>query len=83
MADQAQFHPPKFLRGLLNEAIKMGCRVFENTTAVDLEEDKNGLKVITKDGYKINCNHVIIATNYPFYDKPGLNLPECMHSVLI
>jgi glycine/D-amino acid oxidase-like deaminating enzyme/nitrite reductase/ring-hydroxylating ferredoxin subunit len=72
MADQAQYHPLKFLRGLLNEAIKQGCKVFQNTTAVDLEEEGIGPKVITKDGFKINCNHVIIATNYPFYDKPGL-----------
>lgn len=38
---------------------------------MDLEEEGIGPKFITKDGYKIDCKHVIIATNYPFYDKPG------------
>jgi glycine/D-amino acid oxidase-like deaminating enzyme/nitrite reductase/ring-hydroxylating ferredoxin subunit len=72
MKNQAQFHPLKFLKGLLNEAVTSGCLVFENTTAVDLEDEETDPKVITKDGHKVACKHVIIASHFPFYDKPGL-----------
>jgi glycine/D-amino acid oxidase-like deaminating enzyme/nitrite reductase/ring-hydroxylating ferredoxin subunit len=72
MRNQAQFHPLKFLRGLLNEAVSSGCHVFENTTAVDIEDEEVSPKVVTKDGHKVACKHVIIASHFPFYDKPGL-----------
>nr|WP_263323207.1 FAD-dependent oxidoreductase [Neobacillus sp. Marseille-Q6967] len=73
MRNQAQYHPLKFLRGLLQEALNAGCKVYENTTAIDLEEEESSQpKVITKDGFKITCNHVVIASHFPFYDKPGL-----------
>lgn len=73
MENQAQYHPLKFLKGLLKEAVQAGCKVFENTTATDLEnEESSSPTVITKDGYKISCSHVIIASHFPFYDIPGL-----------
>ncbi|MEW9050923.1 MAG: FAD-dependent oxidoreductase [Neobacillus sp.] len=73
MKDQAQYHPLKFLKGLLDEAVKEGCSVYENTAAVDIEEEESSEpKVITKEGHKVTCNQVIIASHFPFYDKPGL-----------
>ncbi|HEY2421558.1 MAG TPA: FAD-dependent oxidoreductase, partial [Neobacillus sp.] len=41
MRNQAQFHPLKFLKGLLDEAVRAGCLVFENTPAVDLEDEES------------------------------------------
>jgi glycine/D-amino acid oxidase-like deaminating enzyme/nitrite reductase/ring-hydroxylating ferredoxin subunit len=73
MRNQAQFHPLKFLKPLLDEAVSAGCVVFENTPAVDLEEEETyNPKVMTKDGHRVACKHVIVASHYPFYDKPGL-----------
>jgi glycine/D-amino acid oxidase-like deaminating enzyme/nitrite reductase/ring-hydroxylating ferredoxin subunit len=72
MKNQAQYHPLKFLRGLLEEAVHSGCHVYENTTAVDIEDEESEPKVVTKDGHKVTCKHVIIASHFPFYDKPGL-----------
>jgi len=63
----------KFLRGLLTEAVESGCNVYENTVVVDLEEEESAQpKVITKDGQRVTCKHVVIASHFPFYDKPGL-----------
>ncbi|WP_312473570.1 FAD-dependent oxidoreductase [Neobacillus sp.] len=72
MQNQAQFHPLKFLKSLLDEAVKAGCSVFENTTATDIEDDDTQPKVVTKSGQRVSCNHVIIASHFPFYDWPGL-----------
>lgn len=72
MSNQAQYHPLKFLRGLLDDAVKNGCVVYENTTASDIEDDDAQPRVITKAGNKVTCRHVIIASHFPFYDKPGL-----------
>jgi len=72
MRNQAQYHPLKFLRALLDDAIKAGCSVYENTVADDLEEDGPQPKVVTKTGQRVTGKHVIIASHFPFYDKPGL-----------
>ena len=72
MKNQARYHPLKFLRGLLDEAVKSGCRVFENTTAMDVEDDKSHPKVITKEGYKVTCKKLIVASHFPYCDKLGL-----------
>ncbi|WP_160723904.1 FAD-dependent oxidoreductase [Bacillus sp. USDA818B3_A] len=72
MSNQAQFHPLKFLRALLDEAVQAGCAVYENTVAEDIEDDYHDPIVVTRDGKRINTKHVIIASHFPFYDKPGL-----------
>ncbi|OIK15871.1 (2Fe-2S)-binding protein [Bacillus sp. MUM 116] len=73
MRNQAQFHPLKFLKALLDEAVSAGCKVFENTPAIDLEEEETSHpKVVTKEGHIVTCKKVIIASHFPFYDKPGL-----------
>ncbi|MCM3765020.1 FAD-dependent oxidoreductase [Neobacillus niacini] len=73
MHNQAQYHPLKFLRRLLDEAVKAGCKVYENTTAWDIENaETNQPVVVTKGGKRVTCKHVIMASHYPFYDKPGL-----------
>ncbi|MEH6904403.1 FAD-dependent oxidoreductase [Neobacillus drentensis] len=72
MHNQAQYHPLKFLKALLDEAVKAGCSVYENTVASDIEDDDTEPKVVTKSGYRVTCKQVIIASHFPFYDKPGL-----------
>jgi len=72
MHNQAQYHPLKFLRGLLADALKDGLLVFEKTTAVDIKDDETEPKLLTKSGHTVTCKKVIIASHFPFYDKPGL-----------
>ena len=72
MENQARFHPLKFLKHLLDEAVKSSCAVYENTTASDIEDAGGAPKVVTRNGFKVSCRHVIIASHFPFYDVPGL-----------
>ncbi|MBU8917960.1 FAD-dependent oxidoreductase [Bacillus sp. FJAT-29953] len=73
MHNQAQYHPLKFLRALLDEAVKAGCQVYEHTTAWDIEDAEGPQPVVvTKGGNRVACKHVIMASHFPFYDKPGL-----------
>lgn len=73
MHNQAQYHPLKFLRALLDEAVKAGCKVYEHTTAWDIEDAEGSQPVVvTKGGNRVSCKHVIMASHFPFYDKPGL-----------
>ncbi|MFD2045804.1 FAD-dependent oxidoreductase [Ornithinibacillus salinisoli] len=68
MKNQAQFHPLKYLKALINEAEKNGAQFFENTTAVDVEYNKHPA-IITRDGKRVVCRYVIVASHFPFYDR--------------
>ncbi|MCF6464996.1 FAD-dependent oxidoreductase [Clostridium sp. Cult2] len=70
--NQAQFHPRKYLLGL-TRIIHNNIEIFENTRAVDIEEFKdNNYLITTEQGKKIRTKMVIIASQYPFYNKQGM-----------
>ncbi|NMA86946.1 MAG: FAD-dependent oxidoreductase [Tissierellia bacterium] len=68
--NQAQFHPRKYLLALAN-IIQNKVQIYENTRAVDIEED-NGYIITTEQGKKMKARKVIIASHYPFYNKKGM-----------
>ncbi|AOT70317.1 FAD-dependent oxidoreductase [Geosporobacter ferrireducens] len=68
--DQGQFHPRKYLLALAKKIPGEGSHIFEQTRAVDIEEGDLPA-VISASGRKIYAKNIIIASHYPFYDKPG------------
>lgn len=70
MNKQAQFHPMKYLHRLLKDFIDAGGIVYENTTATDIGEGDNPV-IITRDGHRVKCKHVIVASHFPFVDMMG------------
>lgn len=69
--NQAQFHPRKFLIPLAGIAANAGVKIYENSRAVDLEEGEK-ITITTENGKKVTANKVVIASHYPFYNKPGM-----------
>jgi glycine/D-amino acid oxidase-like deaminating enzyme/nitrite reductase/ring-hydroxylating ferredoxin subunit len=65
--NQAYFHPRKYLLSLAEIIQKKGGYIFEQTEVSDIIENKD-ISVITTKG-EMTAKHVIIATNYPVYDK--------------
>lgn len=64
---QAQFHPLEYLNSLLKIIIQKGVKVYQETTAIDIEH-LDDLAVVTADGNRIIAKYVIQASHYPFYD---------------
>lgn len=71
MNSQAQFHPLQYLSKLVDEMVNDTVEIYENTTAIDIEEGIEPV-VITKDGYKLTCDYVVSASHFPFCDGKGL-----------
>lgn len=69
-ANQAQFHPRKFLLPLADDFSKKGGRIYENTEAKDIKPGLLSQTLVTADG-KIEAKYVIEATKYPFW-KPKI-----------
>ena len=69
--DQARFHPLKFGLGVVKYVAEQGVQIFENSRAIDTEEN-DGYVVTTSQGKRVTAKKVIIATHYPFYNKHGM-----------
>lgn len=69
--NQAQFHPLKYLLPLAKVVNQNGSYIFEQSRAVDIEEDSKYI-VTTAQGKKVTAERVIIASHYPFYNKHGM-----------
>ncbi|RYF22204.1 MAG: FAD-dependent oxidoreductase [Flavobacteriales bacterium] len=68
-AKQAQFHPLKYVNGILKEFIRIGGKVKENTF-VRSSSVENGNHKIETDGQDFLATHLVYATHIP----PGINL---------
>ncbi|MFG6147203.1 FAD-dependent oxidoreductase [Halobacillus sp. B23F22_1] len=71
MADQAQFHPLLYLSTLLEEFLNLGGTVYENTTAVKVNEGEQ-IEISTNQEATLSCDQLVICTHFPFYDGRGL-----------
>ncbi|WP_172840443.1 FAD-dependent oxidoreductase [Virgibacillus phasianinus] len=67
MHKQAQFHPVKYLHGLLKAIEKNGGEIYEHTTVMDVENN-NGLTCKTDKGYSLTCENIVFATHAPIYE---------------
>jgi glycine/D-amino acid oxidase-like deaminating enzyme/nitrite reductase/ring-hydroxylating ferredoxin subunit len=61
-ANQAKFHPRKYLRSLVQRIPGDGSHVFEKSAATKFDAKKRRVKV---NGYWISFNRVVMATNNP------------------
>jgi glycine/D-amino acid oxidase-like deaminating enzyme/nitrite reductase/ring-hydroxylating ferredoxin subunit len=66
-ANQARFHPRKYLLALVEKFQGEGCHVFEETRALDIEEEDRACRVTTDQG-AIKAGKIVITTHFPFYD---------------
>lgn len=71
MSNQAQFHPLKYLKSLVEILVNNGTQIYENTVAVNLDKADQPI-VLTRENYQITANKVLICTHFPFYEGSGL-----------
>lgn len=66
-ADQAQFHPRKYLLALAERIVALGGQIFEQTRALEVETGSPCV-VRTEHG-DVRAGEVVVATHYPFLDR--------------
>ncbi|KFX54185.1 FAD-binding oxidoreductase [Clostridium botulinum] len=60
----AEIDPYKFTHQLIDVSTKKGLRVYENTEAVKVLYNDDGVEVVTKYDFKVRGKIVIVATGY-------------------
>lgn len=78
MTKQSQFHPLKYLSKLVDEIVKNGGEIYEQTVAIDVEKNTKPT-VITRDGHRITGKYVVSCSHFPFHDGKGLYFTK-MHA---
>ena len=68
--NQAEFHPRKYLLGIIEKFQGNKSYIFENTRAISVKE--GDINEITTNKGSIKAKNVIISTNCPFYDPSQL-----------
>ena len=58
--NQAQFHPLKYLNGLVDYIISHGGIIYTNTHAEDFKKD-----LVIANGFTIKAKNIVVATNSP------------------
>ncbi|MGM7723511.1 FAD-dependent oxidoreductase [Metabacillus sp. Hm71] len=71
MKNQGQFHPLKYLTGLVNEITNAGGEIYEQTTAINIDENTPKPMIITREGRRITCKYAISCSHFPFFDGKG------------
>ncbi len=72
---QAQFHPLKYINGLVSAIERLGGRVFCKTHA-DSIVDGRPARVRTGNGFEIRAAAVAVATNSPVNDRVEINTKQ-------
>lgn len=65
-SEQAQFHPLKYMKGLLQCLVDLGVTIHENTRVTEIENPTPDLSLIrTEHGKDIQADFVVVATDTP------------------
>jgi glycine/D-amino acid oxidase-like deaminating enzyme/nitrite reductase/ring-hydroxylating ferredoxin subunit len=68
VADQAEFHPLKYLHALAAAAAAEGSEIHEGTRVVGVDQG-DPCKLRTDRGVTIRSGHVVVATHLPILDR--------------
>ncbi len=68
VANQAKFHPFKYLAALAESAVRSGCAIFEQSEVTEVRDDP--LTVVANE-HELQCDDLVIATHVPLMGKSG------------
>lgn len=72
MPGQHRFHPLAYLKRMVEEFLKMGGVIYENTAIGDEAETEGPITIKTQRGnHSITCQFAVSASHFPFYDGMG------------
>lgn len=77
--NQAQFHPIKYMYGLVRAIQKNGGLIFTNSLVEDVQKYSDGYITYAND-YTIKSKYIVIASHYPFINFPGFYFSKMYQS---
>ncbi|MFL6529220.1 MAG: FAD-dependent oxidoreductase [Chthoniobacterales bacterium] len=81
-ANQGQFHPLHYLRGLAAAIERGGGQIYTGTRVVDVQESENGIAK-TEGGHTIRARHFVVATNTPTNDRYVIHTKQAPYTTYV
>src|SRR5690606_31698486 len=75
-ADQARFHPTRYLAGLAAAIARRGGRFHGHTAYVDEREEDRRVVIETEGGARLRAQTAIFATNSPVNNRVALHTKQ-------
>jgi glycine/D-amino acid oxidase-like deaminating enzyme/nitrite reductase/ring-hydroxylating ferredoxin subunit len=75
-ADQATFHPLKYLRGLAEAIQKNKGRLYASTSVTSTDENDQGVVVGIEGGLRVRARFAVVATNSPINNIVAIHSKE-------
>jgi nitrite reductase/ring-hydroxylating ferredoxin subunit len=82
-ANQAQFHPLKYLAALAHGIVRGGGRVYCSSHVDDLEKRPRRPQVKTADGYTVTADAIVFATNSPVNDWVAMHTKQAAYRTYV
>jgi glycine/D-amino acid oxidase-like deaminating enzyme len=79
---QGQFHPLKYLAGLVRAIQAAGSTIVTGAHAVDFKGGDDA-HVTTQDGRVVRCRHVVVATNAPVNDRVVIHTKQAPYRTYV
>lgn len=79
---QGQFHILKYMAGLTAAAVRRGARVYTGTHARRIDGGAEA-RVETSDGFIINADAIVIATNTPVNDRVAIHTKQAPYRTYV
>ncbi|SFL73375.1 FAD-dependent oxidoreductase [Salibacterium qingdaonense] len=71
MPGQGRFHPLQYVEHLVQEIVKHGGRIYEQTTAVNIARQKHKEAVLTENDCRVTADSIVCCSHFPFYEGTG------------
>jgi glycine/D-amino acid oxidase-like deaminating enzyme/nitrite reductase/ring-hydroxylating ferredoxin subunit len=79
---QGQFHPLKYLEGLASIIVQRGGKIFTHTHAQKIEGGRIAI-IEAENGYKVEANAVVVATNTPVNDRVAIHTKQAPYRTYV
>lgn len=79
---QGQLHPLKYLAGLALAIVRRGGRIFVDTHATGVHGGASP-RVTTRDGKRIACRAIVVATNTPINDRIAIHTRQTAYRTYV
>jgi glycine/D-amino acid oxidase-like deaminating enzyme/nitrite reductase/ring-hydroxylating ferredoxin subunit len=80
--NQAQFHPLKYLKGLVQVIQRLGGQIFTETQVDEIQGGKDAF-VKTAGGFKVHSKSVVVATNVPVNNRFTIYTKEAQYRTYV
>jgi glycine/D-amino acid oxidase-like deaminating enzyme/nitrite reductase/ring-hydroxylating ferredoxin subunit len=68
-ANQAKFHPLRYLAGLARAVDGGGCSIHEQSAVAEFAE---GPRAVVSNGHRVECEYIVIATHVPLMGESSM-----------